>query len=258
MANPVKLKAVVTHLQQFGKDTYQVRFKPQSTIPKFKAGQFLHLAIDEYDPMGGFWPESRVFSIASAPGSQEIEILYSVKGHYTARMEHELFVGREVWLKFPYGSFIIDNIVHENQDVVLVAGGTGISPFLSYLELRSNPNSVVTSSYSSSSNSNRIILYYGVRENELLVALDGISIWSGVSAFTAHIFVENGNPIFQNKENVSFEKGRLNIDRIFKDSCILTNPVFFLSGPPAMIFSFKHQLLDYGVSPDNIAIDEWE
>jgi NAD(P)H-flavin reductase len=258
MANPVKLKAVVTHLQQFGKDTYQVRFKPQSTIPKFKAGQFLHLAIDEYDPMGGFWPESRVFSIASAPGSQEIGIIYSVKGHYTARMEHELFVGREVWLKLPYGSFIIDNIVHGNQDVVLVAGGTGISPFLSYLELRSNSNCVLASSYSNSSNYNKIILYYGVREYELLVALDQINIWSGASAFTAHILVENGNPVRQNKENISFEKGSLDIDRIFKDSCILTNPVFFLSGPPAMIFSFRQQLLDYGMSPDNIAIDEWE
>jgi len=258
MANPVKLKAVVTHLQQFGKDTYQVRFKPQSTIPKFKAGQFLHLAIDEYDPMGGFWPESRVFSIASAPGSQEIGIIYSVKGHYTARMEHELFVGREVWLKLPYGSFIIDNIVHGNQDVVLVAGGTCISPFLSYLELRSNSNCVLASSYSNSSNYNKIILYYGVREYELLVALDQINIWSGASAFTAHILVENGNPVRQNKENISFEKGSLDIDRIFKDSCILTNPVFFLSGPPAMIFSFRHQLLDYGMSPDNIAIDEWE
>ena len=183
MANPVKLKATVTHLQQFGKDTYQVRFKPQSTIPKFKAGQFLHLAIDDYDPMGGFWPESRVFSIASAPGSLEIGIVYSVKGHYTARMERELFVGREVWLKLPYGSFIIDNIVHENQDVVLVAGGTGISPFLSYLEMRSNSDTLFTSS-----NFNKIILYYGVREYELLVALDRINIWSGASTFTAHIF----------------------------------------------------------------------
>jgi len=253
MANPVKLKATVTHLQQFGKDTYQVSFKPQSAVPKFKAGQFLHLAIDDYDPMGGFWPESRVFSIASAPGSLEIGIVYSVKGHYTARMERELFVGREVWLKLPYGSFIIDNIVHENQDVVLVAGGTGVSPFLSYLEMRSNSDTLFTSS-----NFNKIILYYGVREYELLVALDRINIWSGASTFTAHIFVENGNPVHQNKKNISFEKGSLDIDRIFKDSCILTNPVFFLSGPPAMIFSFRHQLLGCGVSPDNIAIDEWE
>ena len=35
-------------------------------VTPFKPGQFLHLALDAFEP-GGFWPESRVFSIASAP-----------------------------------------------------------------------------------------------------------------------------------------------------------------------------------------------
>ncbi|OQB98440.1 MAG: Flavohemoprotein [Spirochaetes bacterium ADurb.Bin110] len=253
MANPVKLKATVTHVQPFGKSTYQVQFEPHGVIPKFKAGQFLHLAIDEYDPMGGFWPESRVFSIASALGSQKIEILYSVKGNYTARMQQELYVGREVWLKLPYGSFIIDNLIHDDQDVVLVAGGTGISPFLPYLQLK-----VASIDSSDSFTFNRVLLYYGVRENNLLVALDTIKEWSGMPFSRARIFIEDEDPIHENTCNLSFEKGRLDIGQIFEDSRILTNPVFFLSGPPAMIFSFKDKLLSYGVPPDNIAIDEWE
>ena len=38
--------------------------------PLFKPGQFLHLAIDPYDG-AGFWPESRVFSIASSPRDRD-------------------------------------------------------------------------------------------------------------------------------------------------------------------------------------------
>ena len=117
MSNPVKLKAQVLSVKSFGPDTYSVKFKPEVSPPRFKAGQFLHLTIDEYDPAGGFWPESRVFSIASAPGMSELEIVYSVKGRYTRRMADHLSSGREVWLKLPYGNFIIDSSIAPRQDV---------------------------------------------------------------------------------------------------------------------------------------------
>ncbi|MBD3420529.1 MAG: hypothetical protein GF398_10465, partial [Chitinivibrionales bacterium] len=48
-------------------------------------------------------------------------------------MQQELEIGKDVWLKLPYGHFIIDSCVKPEQDVILIAGGTGISPFLSFL-----------------------------------------------------------------------------------------------------------------------------
>jgi NAD(P)H-flavin reductase len=107
-----------------------VNFKPYGRVPLAKPGQFLHLTVDVYDPTGGFWPESRVFSIASAPGASEISIVYSVKGQYTKRMERVLAPGYEVWLKLPYGDFIVESAIEKDQDIVLIAGGTGLSPFL--------------------------------------------------------------------------------------------------------------------------------
>ena len=38
-------------------------------VPRFTPGQFLHLALDPYDA-DGFWPDSRVFSIASSPDAR--------------------------------------------------------------------------------------------------------------------------------------------------------------------------------------------
>ena len=80
MANPIKLKAVVSRVQAYGDGVYEVAMVPEGFVPRYKPGQFLHLTVDEYDPAGGFWPESRVFSIASASGSDDIRIVFTVKG----------------------------------------------------------------------------------------------------------------------------------------------------------------------------------
>jgi NAD(P)H-flavin reductase len=80
MANPSKIQAEIVSVEPYGKDFFEVRMKPQGRVPRFKAGQFLHLTIDDYDPSGGFWPESRVFSIASRYGSEEI-VIVAREGH---------------------------------------------------------------------------------------------------------------------------------------------------------------------------------
>jgi len=101
MANPIKLQAQVTGIQSFGTGIYEVHLKPLGRVPRFKACQFLHLSVDEYDPAGGFWPESRVFSIASSFSDSEINIVYSIKGQYTKKMEAILCEGKTIWLKLP-------------------------------------------------------------------------------------------------------------------------------------------------------------
>jgi len=70
---------------------------------KYSPGQFLHLAMDpDYDGADQ-WPESRCFSMQSNPGEENIRFTYAVKGRYTKKMEANLKIGSEVWLKLPYG-----------------------------------------------------------------------------------------------------------------------------------------------------------
>ena len=130
MSVPRKVKAVVIDLIRYRDNITLYRFKPEFGV-KFKPGQFLHLALDEYDPSYN-WPESRVFSIANAPGKEFIDILISPKGSFTNRIINEISVGRQVWLKLPFGTFNFHD--SSGKDVILIAGGTGISPFISFLE----------------------------------------------------------------------------------------------------------------------------
>jgi len=103
--SPVKIEAKVEKISKHTDNVVSYVFTPLKKVPRFKPGQFLHLALDEYDPSSP-WPESRVFSIASSSTRREnIEITVSVKGKFTRRIYNEIKSDSIVWLKMPYGDF---------------------------------------------------------------------------------------------------------------------------------------------------------
>ena len=249
MANPIKLQAQVSKILTFGAGVYKVHLKPLSRVPRYKAGQFLHLTVDSYDPSGGFWPESRVFSIASNFSENELCIVYSVKGQYTKKMEATLVEGGTVWLKLPYGDFIIDHTQSPENDIVLIAGGTGVSPYIPYISsLAENPSS-----------EKRIHFYYGARLCSNILFADLIDLCAAkVQGFKTTIQIENESSSNLHLDNVTKKDGRLDIEKILNETKELRKPVFFLSGPPVMIKAFKQKLMDNNIQPSNIKIDEWE
>jgi ferredoxin-NADP reductase len=225
-----KMPAVITELVDHGEHVYSVGLQTATMVPRFTPGQFLHLAIDPYTG-GDFWPESRVFSIASSPSErQHLEITYAVKGSFTSRMERELTIGGSVWLKLPYGDFVVAPM----RDAVLFAGGTGITAFTAYLlSLEAKA-------------SQRTILLYGARNQELFVYRSLVDACvRSVPALDAR-FVDEA------------EHGRLRADMAWPDMSELDDPLVYLSGPPAMIASLTQQLIDCRISPASIRVDAWE
>ena len=53
MANPVKICGNVASLTKHDEGVFTVTIMPEQRVPRFKAGQFLHLTLDDYDPQGG-------------------------------------------------------------------------------------------------------------------------------------------------------------------------------------------------------------
>ncbi|NVO21380.1 MAG: FAD-dependent oxidoreductase [Bacteroidetes bacterium] len=242
MAAPRKVRATVTGIQRYeGEITL---FKLQTEVPcRFKPGQFLHFAIDPYDPSFN-WPESRVFSIANAPtGDTEIEILISPKGTFTQRMIHDLQIGSEAWIKLPFGVFNFDSSI--GKDVVLVAGGTGISPFLSFL--RSQLEKEVSCK--------SVQLYYGVR-NPGLIIFDGLLSECALNlpGFNYHIYCERG----LSADTTFQHTGMLPVSEIVKSTASSPSVVYYLSGPAAMIGAFEKEILRQGVSGERVIYDRWE
>ncbi len=239
MANPAKVLATIERVDSPAPGIYQVTFGVPSRYTRYQPGQFLHLTLDEFDPTTGYWPESRVFSIASQPRLDSVSIVYSVKGEYTRRMERELAVGRNLWLKFPYGAFVIDE--SEADTLVLIGGGTGVSPYRPFL-LRGEAYSIP------------VHLYYGIRQPEHLLFRDDWERLLSQPWFHFHLKIENGI-----EPRLPFQPGRLSIDSVWSDlGERAARAHYYLSGPPAMIQNFKNALTSRGVLPAQVHIDDWE
>jgi ferredoxin-NADP reductase len=251
MSMPRKIRCTVENIIDHGERVYTVELAPATSVPPFRPGQFLHLTVADYDP-AGFWPESRVFSIASSPRERSrIRICYSVKGRYTTQMEQVLKVGGEVWIKLPYGDFVIDGA----RDAVLIAGGTGISAFTAFLQ------SLTPQAMS------HVTLVYGARTPALFLFQDMIlSQLATVPQFDAVFFAENEDATFTQQlaahpKAPACHAGRISLEAVLRlPPSVLRPPsaVFYLSGPPIMLSTLSQQLLAGGVPAGLVRTDAWE
>jgi ferredoxin-NADP reductase len=230
MAVVRKIPCVVRAVTDHGERVYTVELRPSTAVPRFKPGQFLHLALDAFEP-GGFWPESRVFSIASSPWERDrLTITYAVKGAFTARMERELAPGGSVWVKLPYGEFVVDL----GTDAVLFAGGTGVTAFTAFLQSL-QPDQAT-----------RVLLFYGARKPNLFVYGPlAEACASEVPSLSCSLVCEETD-------------GRLQVAAAWPAINMLDDPVFYLSGPPQMLTALTVQLHERGVPPAAVRIDAWE
>lgn len=138
-------KGVISYLRVLKEDLIIFKIKPsEGSIPDFKAGQFLTIGL--HVPSEGKLVR-RAYSIASPPEQKNFfELLVRwVKKPVPGRLTTELFNRREqdeiLWVK-PTGAFTIDEKKHDgtpdNRRMVLIGGGTGLAPFISYaLHLKS-------------------------------------------------------------------------------------------------------------------------
>jgi predicted ferric reductase len=224
-----KYLAEVVDIENKVEGIYTLQLKSHSGPFKYYPGQFLHLALNEYDPSSG-WPESRCFSMQSSPDKENICITYATKGVFTLRMSQELKIGIRVMLKLPYGDLFTQE--HLKSNTVFIAGGTGITPFLSLF------------TNSCFANYRFPCLYFGLRnrsfnlyENELKLA-------------------KKINPELEINYMYNDEKGNLNIKEI-RDNTAQTS-YFFISGPRMMIDIFKTFLISSGITKEQIKTDNWE
>ena len=223
-----KYQSEVVSIKNPFKGIYTVEFKSLDRPYKYAPGQFLHIAIDdEYDGIGQ-WPESRCFSMQSDPAEEVIRITYAVKGSFTQEMEKVLKVGKTVWLKLPFGELFLQP--HNKNNTVFIAGGTGVTPYLSLFTHESFREYVNPRIYLGYKNED-----YYIYQKEL----------SAIKNDNAQITI-----FYENKDGV------IDIVKIHEENGNDCN--YFISGPPVMIRIFKEKLIELGVPKENVLTDDWE
>lgn len=229
MAIIKKYPAKIVSIQNSIDGVYTLEFKSLGKPFKYDAGQFLHLAIDEYDPSAQ-WPDSRCFSMQSAPSEKNIRITYAAKGQFTNRMQQVLTVGSEVTLKLPYGDLFSQE--HNKTNTVFIAGGTGITP---YLSLFTDTSFALYT---------KPILYAGFRTEDMNLYMAELEIAKKINSGLEI------NIVYQDRDGI------LDINKILRENGM--DASYFISGPPVMIKIFKQTLISKGVSESNVLTDDWE
>ena len=103
----------------------EVVLRPKDGMFSFEPGQFAFITIDA----DGF-REAHPFTISSGAKEERLRFTVKVLGDYTRRVREGLTVGADVAVEGPYGRF---SPLGGSEKQVWVAGGIGITPFLSVL-----------------------------------------------------------------------------------------------------------------------------
>ena len=131
--HPDKITLQVSDIEEVSWDTKLFRFisaKPNRPLPPFRAGQYIGLTVE----INGV-RTSRPFSILSSPNQlayYELGIKKKQDGFVSPYLYDNIKVGDIFEATEPLGELVYNSIFHGNN-LVFIAGGVGITPFISML-----------------------------------------------------------------------------------------------------------------------------
>jgi len=140
--------------------TLDLELTPTGEALKHHVGQFVVLKVQKPGLR-----EPHIFTVASGPESPILRFFIRDLGDWTARMQQAELVGAKVTVEGPYGMF--EPIADDATKTVWVAGGVGITPFLSAAGTLSLDSDV------------RPTLHYLVRSRDDAMALDVLEAHHG-------------------------------------------------------------------------------
>lgn len=226
--------------QEIAERTMAFRFAKPASF-KFTPGQFIDITLQnpsQTDSEG----DTRGFSIASAPYEDFIMVATRLRDTAFKRVLRSIPLGTEAKIEGPFGNLRLHN--DKSRAAVILTGGIGITPFRSIL-LHAAKEKLP----------HRIFLFYSNRRPEDASFLGELQK------------LEKDNPNYKliacmtemEKSQRSWpgERGLISSALMGKYLKGLTSPVYYVTGPPAMVQGMHGMLTDMGVDDDNIRIEEF-
>jgi ferredoxin-NADP reductase len=207
----------------------------------FKAGQYVDLKLLDSpanDPAGIV----RSFTIASAPFEDQIEIATRIRTSGFKRMLNHLVAGSEVEIDGPMGSFTL----HKNasRPAVFLAGGIGISPFLSIAQQATHDRLP-----------HRIYLFYSDLRPETTAYLDRLAALEKLNPNLRLIVTMT--EMAHSRRPWAGESGFIDAGMLQRYLSELRGPLYYVAGPPVVVGAMRQMLAAAGVDEDDIRSEEF-
>jgi len=207
----------------------------------FKPGQSSDLTLlnpPETDAEGNV----RTFSIVSAPSESDLTFATRMRDTAFKRALRNMAPGTEIKLEGPMGSFNL----HKNaaKPAVLLAGGIGITPFMSMVReaaRRQGPH--------------QIYLFYSNRRPEDTAFLDELTALQKQNA-NFHL-IATMVEMDKSKQSWNGERGFIDAAMLQRHLPELNGPIYYIAGPPAMVAAMRDMLATAGVDEDDIRTEDF-
>ena len=220
---PVSHRASVVEVREASPTTFELILRLEAPAGlAFLPGQYVNIDV----PGTG---QSRAYSFSSRPGSQEVSFLIRrIPGGTMSDWLAGARPGAAVAFTGPYGSFYLRDVV---RPVLMLAGGTGLAPFLAMLE-----------QLSQSGVRQPIHMVYGVTRDEDLVGMDRLDAYAAaLPNFTWQACVADEASAWPHKGYVT---GFIADKRLNEGDVDV-----YLCGPPAMVEAVRQSFATRGVAP---------
>ncbi|MEZ5839336.1 MAG: benzoate 1,2-dioxygenase electron transfer component BenC [Hyphomicrobiales bacterium] len=198
---------------------------------KFLPGQYVNIEV----PGTG---KSRSYSFSSAPEHEELSFLIRdvPGGLMSQHMRETAAVGEKLRFTGPYGAFYLRPTI---RPIVMLAGGTGLAPFLSMLRwLLDNRTD------------QPILLAYGVNTTADLVELDTLAALkrriTELDYFTVVVDPESGH------ERTGYVTDHLTAGQLNDGEVDI-----YVCGPPPMVEGVRSFIARAGVTPRNLFFEKF-
>lgn len=207
----------------------------------FKAGQwgdFTLLNPRETDGEGN----TRGFSLASAPGADKIEVATRIRDTAFKRTLKELPLGTILKFEAPGGSFTL----HNNKEIpaIFLTGGIGITPVRSIVMQAAKEKLP-----------HQIFLFYSNHRPEDTAFLEELKSLENDNHM--YKFIPTMTDMDKSKQDWKGETGFINKEMLAKYIKDLTKPIYYISGPAAMVAAMRKMLTEASIDDDNIRTEEF-
>lgn len=226
--------------ESLGEDTMAFRFEKPAGFT-FRPGQFVDLALvdpPETDDSG----DSRTFSLACAPHETELVIATRMRDTAFKRCLRQLTPGTRVEMTGPMGDLVLPETA--DRPLVFLAGGIGITPFISMLRHAAAEQLP-----------HRMHLIYSNRRPELAAYLAELqSLAQRHERFRLTLTMTEMATSAQPWNGYT---GFVDQDMIAGVTRDLPQPVYYVVGPPPMVVAMWEILNRMGVDRKDLHIEEF-